>query len=60
MVNNKLGMAVMINNIIRINNEYIEACSKLYIKVFNDAPWNDKWTLDTAYRRLNDIYCSKF
>jgi aminoglycoside 6'-N-acetyltransferase I len=26
--------------------------------VFNAEPWNDKWTLGTAHKRLNDIYIS--
>jgi len=28
------------------------------MQVLNSEPWNDKWTLETAYRRLNDIYIS--
>ncbi len=46
------------NNIICIKNEHIVECSELYIKVFNSEPWNDKWTLETAYKRLYDIYIS--
>jgi aminoglycoside 6'-N-acetyltransferase I len=45
-------------NIISIKNEHILKCSELYIKVFNAEPWNDKWTLGTAHKRLNDIYDS--
>ncbi|WBW95291.1 GNAT family N-acetyltransferase [Oceanirhabdus sp. W0125-5] len=44
------------SNIISIKNEHISKCSELYMRVFNAEPWNDKWTLDTAYKRLNDIY----
>ena len=44
------------NNIIRSEN--IKECAELYIKVFNAEPWNDKWTLGTAHKRLNDIYLS--
>ena len=44
------------NNIISIKNENILECSKLYLKVFNAKPWNDKWTIETAFKRLNDIY----
>ncbi|MBZ9622467.1 hypothetical protein G9F71_006335 [Clostridium sp. FP2] len=46
------------NNIISIENQHILKCSELYIKVFNSEPWNDKWTLETAHKRLNDIYIS--
>jgi aminoglycoside 6'-N-acetyltransferase I len=46
------------SNIISIKNEHILKCSGLYIKVFNAEPWNDKWTLGTAHKRLNDIYAS--
>ncbi|GCD11576.1 GNAT family N-acetyltransferase [Clostridium tagluense] len=46
------------NNIISIKDQHILKCSALYIKVFNAEPWNDKWTLETAHKRLNDIYIS--
>ncbi|MCB2312953.1 GNAT family N-acetyltransferase [Clostridium tagluense] len=46
------------NNIISIENQHILKCSELYIEVFNAEPWNDKWTLETAHKRLNDIYIS--
>ncbi|MCB2300749.1 GNAT family N-acetyltransferase [Clostridium tagluense] len=46
------------NNIISIKDQHILKCSELYIKVFNAEPWNDKWTLETAHKRLNDIYIS--
>jgi len=45
-------------NIISIKKEQILKCTELYIKVFNDEPWSDKWTLETAHKRLNDIYIS--
>lgn len=46
------------SNIITIRDEHITECAKLYIRVFNDEPWNDKWSLEIAYKRLNDIYIS--
>lgn len=46
------------NNIITIENEHILECSELYVNVFNAEPWNDKWTLETAHKRLNDIFIS--
>jgi aminoglycoside 6'-N-acetyltransferase I len=42
-----------INNIKKVQ---IEKCAEVYVKVNNAEPWNDEWTLETAYRRLNDIY----
>ncbi|MDR3594479.1 GNAT family N-acetyltransferase [Clostridium sp.] len=44
------------DNIISIKNEHILKCLELFIKVFNSEPWNDKWTLETAGKRLNDIF----
>lgn len=49
---------VYMNNIISIENKHILECTELYIKVFNAEPWNDKWRLETAHKRLNDIYIS--
>jgi len=31
------------------------ACVKLFCKVFNDEPWYDEWTTESASRYLNDI-----
>ena len=44
------------DNIISVKNEHISKCSELYIKVFNAEPWNDKWTIKIAKKRLTDIY----
>ncbi|MCL1842487.1 MAG: GNAT family N-acetyltransferase [Defluviitaleaceae bacterium] len=35
--------------------EDLPACCELYIKVFNNPPWNDKWTKETALRCLGDL-----
>ncbi|HEY5561668.1 MAG TPA: hypothetical protein VIK72_07925 [Clostridiaceae bacterium] len=43
------------NDIISIKDEHILEATSLYIKVFNSEPWNDNWTLETAYKRLKDI-----
>jgi hypothetical protein len=43
-----------------IEKDHMLKCVEMYVKVNNAEPWNDKWTLETAYKRLNDIYCSKF
>lgn len=39
-----------------ITEEMLEPISKLFINTFNDDPWNDDWTLETAQTRLQDIY----
>lgn len=44
--------------IISIASEHILKCAELYIKAFNAEPWNDKWTLETAHKRLKDISIS--
>lgn len=43
-------------NITSIKSEHLIKCSELFIKVFNNKPWNDKWALETASKRLNDIF----
>jgi GNAT superfamily N-acetyltransferase len=44
--------------ILSIKKEHLLECSKLYVKVFNSEPWNDQWTLESAYKRLYDFYIS--
>jgi aminoglycoside 6'-N-acetyltransferase I len=46
------------NVIVPIKSEHLLECSELYLKVFNAEPWNDKWTIETASKRLRDIYIS--
>lgn len=31
-------------------------CTETFIKVFNEAPWNDEWTLTKAQKYLLDFY----
>ncbi|MGL4107195.1 GNAT family N-acetyltransferase [Clostridium sp. LP20] len=35
-----------------LTKEYIKDVSELFIKAFNAEPWNDKWTMETASKRL--------
>ena len=35
------------------SKETLDACTMLFIKVFNDSPWNDEWTMATARPLLN-------
>ncbi|MBS4218082.1 GNAT family N-acetyltransferase [Bacillus sp. FJAT-49711] len=39
--------------VITINE--LELCTKLYTHVFNQAPWFDEWTVESASERLMDI-----
>jgi len=36
----------------------LERLSELFLIVFNHEPWNENWTKDWAYERLNIIYNS--
>lgn len=48
-------------SIIRLTNDHLMDCTDLYIQVFNGEPWNDKWTFETAKKRLDDIFlCPNF
>ena len=31
-------------------------CSKLYIEVFREPPWNEEWSLEDALERLSDMF----
>ncbi|MBZ9690768.1 GNAT family N-acetyltransferase [Clostridium sp. M14] len=44
--------------ILRIKENDIEACAKIFVEAFNTEPWNDNWNIESAYRRLHDIYKS--
>ncbi len=41
-----------------ITKDDLQAMSQLFMEVFNEAPWNDKWTIETAYKRLEMFYNS--
>jgi GNAT superfamily N-acetyltransferase len=47
---------LFMSNILSMTSEDIVKCTELYIKVFNAKPWDDHWTLESAYKRLNDFY----
>lgn len=42
-------------NIYALENYHLRSCAQLYVDVFNEAPWNDSWSVDSAYMRLKDI-----
>ncbi|WP_102347321.1 GNAT family N-acetyltransferase [Bacillus sp. Marseille-P3661] len=33
----------------------LEVCAELFIEVFNNEPWNDRWTFPLAMNYFNDI-----
>lgn len=39
-----------------IEDENLQQCAKLHKIVFNEKPWNEKWTIETSYKRLSEIY----
>ncbi|MFJ6208364.1 GNAT family N-acetyltransferase [Lysinibacillus sp. NPDC092081] len=45
----------MQNTIRTLTPEDIEQASKVFTSVFNAAPWNEPWSLQTSYKRLLDI-----
>jgi aminoglycoside 6'-N-acetyltransferase I len=44
-----------LDNIHSLKDTHLKSCAELYMKVFNAEPWNDEWTTESAYNRLNDI-----
>lgn len=38
-----------------MKKEDIKAIVEIYIKTFNSPPWNDKWTSETASKRLTQM-----
>lgn len=37
----------------------IPEISGLFIQTFNSEPWNDKWTVETAGKRLHQMVCTE-
>lgn len=40
----------------RLTEQDLTQCVDLFIHVFNQEPWNDNWTTETAYKRLHNIF----
>ncbi|MCM3770881.1 MULTISPECIES: GNAT family N-acetyltransferase [Priestia] len=38
-----------------LTDEELEAAASIYTKVFSETPWNEPWSMNTAYARLYDI-----
>lgn len=43
----------MINN---LTKEHLEECALLFMKTFNNEPWNESWTYEKAYKRLENLF----
>ncbi len=35
--------------------DHVDEATALYIDVFNNPPWNDRWSFEAAHKRLADI-----
>lgn len=46
------------NCILKFEEKHIKKCSNIYPNIFNSEPWNENWSVETAYNRLKDIYDS--
>jgi len=42
-----------------IQEDDVRKCAKLYASVFSSEPWNEEWTEDAAYLRLNHFHQSQ-
>ncbi|MBM7613974.1 GNAT family N-acetyltransferase [Alkaliphilus hydrothermalis] len=42
--------------IYKMDKEDLMKYAELYVELFNAEPWNDRWTVATAYKRLENIY----
>lgn len=45
-------------NIRDLKMHHLEECAELFVKTFNEEPWNEKWPLDKVVKRLVDYYRS--
>lgn len=38
-----------------ITLDYVKELAEMYVETFNSEPWNDRWTIDTASKRLHQM-----
>lgn len=38
-----------------ITIDHLDELASLYVETFNSEPWNDKWTISTATKRLHQM-----
>jgi len=44
-----------------LTNEHIKEIAEIYVDAFNSEPWNDEWTIDSAFKRISQmINCEGF
>src|SRR4028118_736081 len=36
----------------RVRAEHLDECARLLVSTFNAEPWNQRWTLETAQKKL--------
>ena len=44
----------MTPSVVRFTPAHLDDAARLYVSVFNAAPWHDRWTPATAHQRLAD------
>ena len=42
----------MAERIEALREEHLDECAHLYVSTFNAEPWNQRWTLETANKKL--------
>ncbi len=42
----------MAERIEALREEHLDECAHLYVSTFNAEPWNQRWTLETAQKKL--------
>ena len=42
-------------NFTRVNHDNLARCERVFLDVFNNPPWNEKWQAEAVARRLDDI-----
>ena len=42
----------MAERIEALREEHLEECARLFVSTFNAEPWNGRWTLETARKKL--------
>lgn len=41
--------------IANIENDDLVECSRLYVSIFKEPPWNEEWSIEDAFERLSDF-----
>ena len=54
-----ISTAVRYDGICAIHHPVLNELAESYMRVFNSPPWNDSWTINTAYQRMHDLFRSQ-